>query len=62
MYDVQTDPKQLKSIYDDPKHAAVQRELEAELTRLRRELQVPDEDPPQTARGPKRRKPATKKK
>ncbi len=59
MYDVQTDPKQLKSIHGDPKVAGVQRELEQELTRLRRELKVPDQDPPQTARG--RRRPAPKK-
>ena len=44
----------------DPKYAEVQKELEAELGRLRDELKVPDEDPPQSARG-KRRQPAAKK-
>ena len=41
---------------DSPK--VVRSLLEAELSRLRRELKVPEKDPPQTARGPlaKRRK------
>ena len=33
----------------------------AELARLRRELKVPDLDPPETARGRARKKPPTKK-
>jgi len=62
MYDVQTDPKQMHSVYGDPKRAETQKQLEGELARLRRELEVPDQDPPQTTRGPRRKKaPAGKK-
>lgn len=46
LFDLRADPKELKSVYGDPKHAAAQKELEAELARLRRELQVPAQDAP----------------
>jgi arylsulfatase A-like enzyme len=55
MYDVLSDPKQLRSVYGQTDFAAVQGELSQELQRLRRELKVPDEDPPQSARGKPRR-------
>ncbi|MBN2474026.1 MAG: sulfatase [Pirellulales bacterium] len=58
MYDVESDPKQMHSIYGDPRHVEVQNELEQELGRLRRELQVPEIDPPASARGPARRESA----
>ena len=58
MYDVQSDPKQLRSVYGDADYAAVQEELGKELNRLRRDLKVTDEDPPQSARGKPRRAPA----
>ena len=51
LYDLKSDPKELKSVYGDPKYADVQKHLAAELVRLRRELKVPDLDPPETARG-----------
>jgi arylsulfatase A-like enzyme len=61
LYDLESDPKELKSVYGRPEYAAVQERLEKELARLRRELKVPEEDPPSSARG-RRRKRAPKKK
>jgi len=48
LFDLQKDPKELKSVYDDPAYADVQKQLHAELDRLRKELKVPDQDPPET--------------
>lgn len=48
LFDRQADPKELKSVFDDPKYAATRKELEAELAKLRKELKVPDPDPPET--------------
>jgi arylsulfatase A-like enzyme len=61
MYDLKSDPKEIESVYGNPKYAGVQEDLEQELWRLRRELKVPEKDPPEAARGPRRRKPAAKK-
>jgi arylsulfatase A-like enzyme len=41
MFDLTSDPNELSNIYGRPEHAQLQRELEAELARLRRELDVP---------------------
>ncbi|MBX3741570.1 MAG: sulfatase [Akkermansiaceae bacterium] len=46
LYDLQTDPHELRSIYDDPAQAAVRDELHREVDRLRAELKVPAQDPP----------------
>jgi arylsulfatase A-like enzyme len=46
LIDRQTDPDELKNVYDDPAYAATRRTLHAELDRLRTELKVPAEDPP----------------
>ena len=46
LFDLKEDPQELKSVYDDPAHAEVRKELEIELARLRRELKVGDQDPP----------------
>jgi arylsulfatase A-like enzyme len=48
LFDTQKDPRERKSVYGDPAYAAVQKELEFELARLRKELKVPDPDPPET--------------
>lgn len=45
LFDLKTDPKEMKSVYDQGEYAAVQQELKTELSRLRRELKVPDPDP-----------------
>lgn len=36
LFDLEKDPNELKSVYDDPEYAAVRKELEAELIRLRK--------------------------
>jgi len=46
LYDLQTDPHELKSVYADPAKAAVREELHREVERLRAELKVPAQDPP----------------
>ena len=43
MFDLQEDPLELRSVYDDPQYAQIRAELEAELARLRAELQVTEE-------------------
>lgn len=45
LFDRQKDPKELRSVYADPAYAPTVAELEKELTRLRKELKVPDEIP-----------------
>ena len=63
MYDRKKDPMELKSIYADPKQAAARKMLEQELQRLRTELKLPAEDPPESQlRGNQGAKPAPKKK
>jgi arylsulfatase A-like enzyme len=48
LFDTKADPKELKSVYDDPKYADTRKTLEAELAKLRKDLKVPDPDPPET--------------
>ena len=58
LFDLQTDPHELQSVFGRPEQAAVQMKLEAELNRLRAELQVPEHDPPEASGqgpGPKTR-------
>lgn len=38
LYDLEKDPNELKSVYDDPAYASVRQEMKAELERLRSEL------------------------
>jgi len=59
LFDRETDPHEMKSVYDDAQYADVRRELHAEVTRLRGELKVPDvEDPAASGDrpGPRQRK------
>jgi arylsulfatase A-like enzyme len=64
LFDLQSDPKELRSVYDRPEYAAVKKNLHAELTRLRKELKVPDPDPkeadlaPRKLKSPKTRSPS----
>ena len=44
LFDRKNDPKELKSVFGEAGYAKVQRELEGELGRLRRELKVPEKD------------------
>jgi arylsulfatase A-like enzyme len=57
LYDLESDPKELNSVYGDPAYADVQKRLEGELAQLRKQLKVPKQDPQQTARGPRRKRP-----
>jgi arylsulfatase A-like enzyme len=50
MFDLASDPNEMKSIYGDPKAAGDQARMMAELDRLRAELNVTEEDPPQSIR------------
>jgi arylsulfatase A-like enzyme len=57
LFDLQKDPKEMRSVYGQSEYAAVQRELHGELTRLRTELKVPYPDPKETEiRPPKTKK------
>jgi len=48
LFDLKTDPQEMKSVYGRTEYAEVQKQLEAELNRLRAELKVPARDPPET--------------
>ena len=45
LFDLATDPDELRSVYDDPDYVEVRRELEARLSELRTQYQVPEVDP-----------------
>lgn len=52
LIDRQTDPNEMRNVYDDPANAEVRKTLHAELTRLRTELKVPEQDPVTTPAKP----------
>jgi arylsulfatase A-like enzyme len=54
LFDLKSDPHELKSVYDDPAYSEVRGELTAELARQRKLLKVPDEIPPSWFGGPRR--------
>jgi len=56
LYDLQKDPLELKSVYDDPAYASVQKEMHAELQRLRDQYKDDDTIPPGARRKQPRRK------
>jgi hypothetical protein len=45
LFDREKDPLELKSYYNDPAYTATKVQLEQELNRLRKELQVPEQIP-----------------
>jgi len=51
LYDLKSDPRELTSVYGSPEYAEVQARLEGQLKRLRKELKVPEPDPPASYRG-----------
>lgn len=60
MFDTKTDPNELKSVYGLANYAEAQKDLENELVRLRKSLNVPEQDPPESIRRRRaRRAPAT---
>jgi arylsulfatase A-like enzyme len=50
LFDLQSDPHELRSVYDDPAYVPIVADLKRELERLRAELKVPVE-PPREAYG-----------
>ncbi|MEZ4699351.1 MAG: sulfatase [Rhodothermales bacterium] len=46
LFDLETDPDELTSVYDDPAYADVVAEMKTELERLRREYEVPEDTRP----------------
>ncbi len=56
LFDRQSDPQELKSVYGQADYADAQKELEHELARLRKELKVPEVDPPETVIKPRGQK------
>jgi len=67
LYDLEKDPREMKSVYDDPAYAQVATELKQELKRLQKQYQVPDDtgsvekDPPSLHLKQRNRKAAQKK-
>jgi len=60
LYDVHFDPYELSSLYTNPVYRPVRERLTAELARLRKELKVPETDPPAAdCEFPARTRPAT---
>ncbi len=47
LFDREKDPLELKSVYEDPEYASTKAQLEKDLARLRTELKVPAQIPPQ---------------
>jgi len=60
LFDLRSDPREMKSVYGQPEHAQIEKELKQELARLRSELKVPAEDPPETYTPRMLKSPATK--
>jgi arylsulfatase A-like enzyme len=48
LFDLADDPLELRSVYGQPDHAQAQEDLVRELARLRKQLQVPSPDPPES--------------
>ncbi|MEM8864503.1 MAG: sulfatase [Planctomycetota bacterium] len=48
LYDLESDPNEMQSRFGDPAYADIQERLAEELARLRAELDVPAEDPPES--------------
>jgi len=68
LYDLKNDPREMTSVYADPKYAGVVSELKSEIARLQNQYKVPDDrgsvpkDPPSLKPGFKRPQKKNKKK
>jgi arylsulfatase A-like enzyme len=51
LFDLQTDPHEMRSVYGQEAYASVQKDLERELAGLRSDLKVPAQDPPESMIG-----------
>ena len=49
LFDLAKDPQELTSVYGRPEYADVERQLQSELSRLRSELKVPEQDAPEAS-------------
>ena len=62
LFDLKTDPNEMQSVYGTAEYAVVQNRLSRQLALHRKELKVPEEDPPQSVvkrMPPRTRKPTT---
>jgi len=57
LFDLKTDPQEMKSVYGDSQYALIQEKLAKDLQQLRKDFKVPETDP---GRSPKKRKPKKK--
>jgi arylsulfatase A-like enzyme len=57
LFDLEKDPHELRSVYGNTEYIEVQKKLEAELTKLRVDLKVPEQDPPASVLPVRNRKP-----
>src|SRR5205085_5045515 len=48
LFDLQKDPREMRSVYGTPQYSTTTKELKTELERLRDDLKVPSPDPPET--------------
>lgn len=48
LFDLKTDPHELKSVYDDPNYTQVRKDLHEQLDQLREQLKEPAQDPPES--------------
>jgi arylsulfatase A-like enzyme len=62
MFDLKSDPEELKSVHGDPKYAKIRTKLENDLKKLRIQYQVPEVDPAGVKKPRPARKKRTKKK
>ncbi len=54
LFDLEKDPNELKSVYNEKEYAGTRKELEQELKRSRTTLKVPDPDPAETIIKPRK--------
>ncbi len=48
LFDLRTDPNELRSVYGRPEYTQVQKDLLRDLDQLREDLHVPSPDPPES--------------
>ena len=56
LFDLREDPREMKSVYGKPQYASVEADLKNDMTRLCRELKIPEGELPSAENGPKGRR------
>jgi arylsulfatase A-like enzyme len=56
LFDIKADPKEMKNVYEYEKYAAIRSELHEELKKLRKDLEVPEPDLPESKTGQGKKK------